>query len=230
MGQKLKASAGTWSPKASLSYQWRANGSAIRGATSSTYTLRSSDHAKRITVTVTGRATGYATKSVTSRATAAVVKPFSRTAAPRISGTVQVGKTLTASPGTWSPKPSFSYQWKVGGRAVSGATSSTYKVRSADKGKRITVTVTGKRSTYVTASRTSAATSAVKAAPRPSRTTPVNEWDCPSWAPIKGNRSSSGDWIYHVPGGRWYDRTKPEECFSSRAAAQAAGYRPSKNG
>jgi len=230
VGQKLKASAGTWSPKASLSYQWRANGSAIRGATSSTYTLRSSDHARRITVTVTGRATGYATKSVTSRATAAVVKPFSRTAAPRISGTVQVGKTLTASPGTWSPKPSFSYQWKVNGRAVSGATSSTYKVRSADKGKRITVTVTGKRSTYVTASRTSAATAAVKAAPRPSRTTPVNEWDCPSWAPIKGNRSSSGDWIYHVPGGRWYDRTKPEECFSSRAAAQAAGYRPSKNG
>ncbi|MCB7137209.1 sunset domain-containing protein [Cellulosimicrobium marinum] len=231
VGRRLTASAGTWSPKASLAYQWRANGAAIKGATSSSYTLPASAHGKRITVTVTGRATGYATKSVTSRATATVVKPFSRTATPRITGTAQVGKTLTVSPGTWSPKPSFSYQWKVNGRAVSGATSSTYRVRTADKGKRITVTVTARRSSYVTASRTSAATAAVKAAPRPSRTTPVNNgWDCPSWAPIKGNRSSSGDWIYHVPGGRWYDRTKPEECFGSTAAARAAGYRPSKNG
>jgi hypothetical protein len=31
--------------------------------------------------------------------------------------------------------------------------------------------------------------------------------------------------IYHMPGGAFYDRTNPEECFSSESAARAAGYR-----
>lgn len=48
---------------------------------------------------------------------------------------------------------------------------------------------------------------------------------CPSTHPIKGNHSSSGEWIYHVPGGSFYNRTNPEECFATEAAAQAAGYR-----
>lgn len=46
--------------------------------------------------------------------------------------------------------------------------------------------------------------------------------------PVKGNHSSSGDWIYHVPSGRYYDVTKPEECFDTPAEAEAAGYRASK--
>jgi hypothetical protein len=48
---------------------------------------------------------------------------------------------------------------------------------------------------------------------------------CPSWAPIKGNESSH---IYHVPGGAFYNRTNPEICFSTPAAARNAGYRASK--
>ncbi|GEM_PF-264178 len=46
--------------------------------------------------------------------------------------------------------------------------------------------------------------------------------------PVKGNHSSSGDWIYHVPSGRYYDVTNPEECFATPAEAEAAGYRASK--
>ncbi len=47
---------------------------------------------------------------------------------------------------------------------------------------------------------------------------------------IKGNISRSGDRIYHVPGGRWYDRTKispskGERWFCSEEEAQAAGWR-----
>ena len=67
----------------------------------------------------------------------------------------------------------------------------------------------------------------IKQGKRPNHTAPINEWDCPSWAPIKGNADSG---IYHVPGGRWYDVTKPEICFTTTAAARAAGYRASKNG
>jgi len=65
------------------------------------------------------------------------------TAAPSISGTAVVGSTLTARPGTWSPKPtSFTYQWNANGKAIAGATKSTFAPGAAQVGKAITVTVT----------------------------------------------------------------------------------------
>ena len=45
---------------------------------------------------------------------------------------------------------------------------------------------------------------------------------------IKGNINSSGEKIYHVPGGQFYDVTNPEEMFCTEEEAQAAGYRKSK--
>lgn len=42
---------------------------------------------------------------------------------------------------------------------------------------------------------------------------------------IKGNRNRRGEWIYHLPGMPYYDRTRPEEIFCTEAQAQAAGYR-----
>ncbi|MBO9131137.1 thermonuclease family protein [Bacillus sp. 165] len=44
---------------------------------------------------------------------------------------------------------------------------------------------------------------------------------------IKGNISSKGEKIYHMPNQQFYNITKPEEMFCSRAEAEAAGYRPS---
>ncbi len=50
---------------------------------------------------------------------------------------------------------------------------------------------------------------------------------------IKGNISSSGERIYHVPGGQYYDRTKispqkGERWFCTEAEAVAAGWRKAK--
>jgi hypothetical protein len=42
---------------------------------------------------------------------------------------------------------------------------------------------------------------------------------------IKGNRNRKGQWIYHLPGMPYYDRTIPEEIFCTEAEARAAGYR-----
>jgi len=53
---------------------------------------------------------------------------------------------------------------------------------------------------------------------------PISQNSCPGSAPIKGNQSG----IYHVPGGQYYGRTNPEECFASELDAQAAGYRKSQ--
>jgi hypothetical protein len=48
---------------------------------------------------------------------------------------------------------------------------------------------------------------------------------CPDGYPIKANANSG---IYHVPGGRFYDRTIPERCYAHTADAEADGYRRAK--
>ena len=55
---------------------------------------------------------------------------------------------------------------------------------------------------------------------------PQDDGSCPVSHPIKANDNSG---IFHVPGGRFYDRTKPERCYQSADAAVADGYRQAKN-
>ena len=45
---------------------------------------------------------------------------------------------------------------------------------------------------------------------------------------IKGNHSRRGDFIYHLPGQRYYEDTRPEALFCTEREAQAAGFRRSK--
>ncbi|MGO3394787.1 sunset domain-containing protein [Glutamicibacter arilaitensis] len=53
--------------------------------------------------------------------------------------------------------------------------------------------------------------------------------NCPAGYPVKGNRTGSQkEWKYHVKGQRFYNITKPEECFKTAADAHKAGYRASK--
>lgn len=167
IGVALKVSPGTWSPSAKLTYRWLRNGSAIRGATASTYKLVAADWKKRITVEVTAVSAGYTTTKSVSAATAAVVKPFAKAPRPRISGTARVGAVLTASVSAWSPKASFAYQWKRNGVTIPGATARTYRLSTTDYGKAVTVTVTGRATGYAATGITSFATAKI-AAPAPS--------------------------------------------------------------
>ncbi|MCW5950961.1 MAG: hypothetical protein KIT69_01690 [Propionibacteriaceae bacterium] len=110
---------------------------------------------------------GYAEgwRFVESTAVAPSVKPpkqYTKAARPTISGTAKVGKTLKVKTGSWFPKPGFSYRWYRSGTAISGATKAGYKLTKADKGKRITVKVTGKRGGWETLSKTSKQTAKVK--------------------------------------------------------------------
>jgi hypothetical protein len=90
------------------------------------------------------------------------------TAAPTISGTPQTGQTLTANQGTWTSDttPTFAYQWLAcdaqgnNCASISGATSQTYAVQSANEGKTIRVTVTASN-TSGSSTATSAQTAAV---------------------------------------------------------------------
>ncbi len=50
---------------------------------------------------------------------------------------------------------------------------------------------------------------------------------CPADKPIKGNVSSKGEKIYHLPSGVYYKRTEPENCFTTEEEAQKEGFRRS---
>jgi hypothetical protein len=221
VGSTLSARAGTWKPQpVKLSYQWLRDGKAIAGAKKASYKLVGSDAGKKITVRVTGSKSGYLN---TAKVSAAKKVPLvMRASKPKISGSTTVGSTLTVNRGTWTSGVRISYQWYRNGAAVAGATGSSYRLGAGDVGRSLSVRVTGVKSGYASETRMSAATARVA---YPTRTWPISAWDCPAWAPIKGNANSG---IYHVPGGRYYSRTKPEECFATEAAAQAAGYRRSK--
>ena len=88
------------------------------------------------------------------------------TGAPTISGTAQVGQTLTADTSGISDADgltnvSYSYQWLADDADIDGATSSTYTVQSSDNGKVITVRVTFTDDAGSDESLTSAGTAAV---------------------------------------------------------------------
>ncbi|MDF1488876.1 hypothetical protein [Tessaracoccus caeni] len=104
----------------------------------------------------------YAWPSATWKVKAKLLKKMTTSPTPKISGTAKVGKTLTAKPGTWKPSGvKLGYQWYRDGKKISGATKSTYKVSKSDKGKRITVKVTGSKSGYISVTKTSGKTSKV---------------------------------------------------------------------
>ena len=92
------------------------------------------------------------------------------TGAPTISGTVQVGETLTANTSgiidaDGLGNVQYEYQWLADDADISGATNATYTLAAADEGKAIKVEVTFTDDAGNDETLTSAATNAVSAAP-----------------------------------------------------------------
>ena len=139
-----------------FTYQWvRSSGvtdTNISGATGQSYTLTSDDQGNTVKVTVLfADDDGYA-ETLTSAATG-TVSPRANVAAtglPTITGTAQVGETLSADTSGISDdnglaNVQFTYQWirTSGGTDadISGATGQTYTLTSDDQGNTIKVTV-----------------------------------------------------------------------------------------
>jgi len=85
------------------------------------------------------------------------------TAAPTITGTPQVGATLSATPGSWAlPGATYRYQWRADGANIAGATGSTLALTQSLVGKAVSVQVTALTTGYPNAPAVSAATAAVR--------------------------------------------------------------------
>ncbi|MCC6495437.1 MAG: peptidoglycan-binding protein [Propionibacteriaceae bacterium] len=155
VGETLTAVPGTWSPEpVELAYQWYRGSTAIPDAKDSSYVLTDADADAALKVRVTGTKAGYNPVSKTSAATETVEQPgVLTTATPKISGTARVGKTLKVTAGDWGPGTvKLTYRWYHASRAISGATGTSYKVKSVDKAHTIWVKVTGSKAGYNSAS------------------------------------------------------------------------------
>jgi hypothetical protein len=140
VGQTLTADTTALGGSGDISYQWK-RGTTVIGANSNTYAVAADDIGETITVTVTRSGnSGH----VTSNPTDVVIDPSlpALTGTVNISGSAEVGQTLTADTTALGGSGDISYQWKRGGDTVIGTNSDTYAVTAADIGETITVTVT----------------------------------------------------------------------------------------
>lgn len=105
--------------------------------------------AANIVITGVGGAANVSITGVGGAANIVIASPVSTeapslVAAPVLSGSTEVGNTVSCSEGTWegNPTPTYSYQWKRDGVNISGATSNTYTTVVADIGTELTCEVT----------------------------------------------------------------------------------------
>ena len=156
-------------------YQWLADDDEIAGATNATYTLTDSEESKAIKVQVSFTDNADNEETLTSAATEAVAvaaAPQSNspaTGTPTISGTAQVGETLTADTSGIADadglaNATFSYQWLADDAEIAGATGLTYTLTDSEESKAITVQVSFTDDADNEETLTSAATGAVAGA------------------------------------------------------------------
>lgn len=164
IGSILSANPGTWSPQpTSFSYQWQRNGTAIAGATQVNYKVTTADAGFRLSVVTTAHTLGYFADSRDSASTAVIPYLKMTGTAPKIVGTAKVKRTLKVTLGTWTPRgATFTYQWYRNGKAIKGATKSSYKLTKTDKGRYIQIRAYGRAVGYTPLGLTSKKTARVR--------------------------------------------------------------------
>jgi hypothetical protein len=159
----------------SFTYQWLLNGTAISGATDSTYKVKASQIGATISVTVSAKKTDYTTLKITSEPTSAVIRGvLAVSGVPTITGTFKKGDTVTASSKGWTANgvattgETKRYYWYVSdgtdaptaGDLVQVGSSKILKLPSAAKGLKVSVQVVGVEDGYSSATSSFSAFSA----------------------------------------------------------------------
>ena len=196
-------------------YQWKKNGTAISGATLSTYTTTTLANGDVITCVLTSNAGCVTSSTATSNSITITTGASVTPAVSIVSGSgnsICTGQsvTLTATPTNGGAGPT--YQWYKNGTAISGATSVTYTTTTLANSDVITCVLTSNASCLSTTAATSNAitftitangTASVSISASPGNTvcsgqnvtftaTPVNGGSAPTYQWYNGNTAITG--------------------------------------
>ena len=192
VGHTLLCLTGEWYPDPDdYSYQWFRGDEAVGRSSeaessednSATYVITADDVGQVISCQVTA-----SNESGSSTAMSDEVGPIEKppsvpdapvnTTAPVISGTPQVGQTLTSTPGQWSNDPTvFENHWWRGTGQIEGATAGGYTLTAADLGANIRCEVTASNAGGSTAAFSNSLGPVVAEPVEP----PPTSWEPPRW-------------------------------------------------
>ncbi|WP_169542165.1 C1 family peptidase [Solirubrobacter soli] len=216
----LTTNAGSWSGAGNTyAYQWqRDDGSGyadIAGATKNTYVLTVADKGASIRSKVTATNPDTAVSAVSVGVGPVVADLPVNTVAPKVTGTAQRTKVLTATAGTWTGAGNaYTYQWQrddgSGYVDITGAKAATYTLTADDLGDTVRVKVTATnvdgavdKASEPTATVTTAlpVNGALPIASGTTRTGLVVTTTAGTWTPTgptyayQWQRSDSGSWV-----------------------------------
>lgn len=182
-----------WSdPTVGTRFQWYRNGVAVDGATAPTYVLNGMDDGWEVGISVRAvPAPGWAYNGAPIDSPTVVVENTTplAVAPPTVTGTVAVGRRLTATAGSWRPTaPTYSHTWRWfrGATPIPGATSATYVVTPADLGARLRVEVTADHPTWFSGPGTSLSSQTPVVAPGTIPAAWITRWPVRSGTPRVG--------------------------------------------
>lgn len=142
-------------------YQWLNDGVAISGATRTSYVLKATDVSHNISTKVTLTRTAYNTLVLTTDSVPIVAGTQTKQPTLGISGTTQLGKTITGLIGSWDSGVKLSYQWYRDSSVIPTAIAKSYKLTASDVGHTLTFRVTAVKPGYITVIATSAPTGVI---------------------------------------------------------------------
>ncbi|WP_181158504.1 CAP domain-containing protein [Leucobacter massiliensis] len=148
VGETVTAQTDGWQPEGVLfTYQWFLDGASIAGAIGRSLVLDASAEGKRVQVRVRASVPGAVAVSMTSPPSLVAPKQLDPTPGtrPTISGTAQVGKTVTVRLGSWAVPPSVS--WLIDGKTV--GTGASLVLAPEHGGKTLAVRATAQAPGYV---------------------------------------------------------------------------------
>jgi hypothetical protein len=161
VGVSLSADSGTWTyPPTDASgyvYEWQVSTNGTDwaaalgdGGDSSEYDVDLTDDNQFLRVKVTATNDGGSTIAYSDATSLVDILAPTSSAEPQVTGTIEIGRTLTASSGTWDYATDYAYAWQSSADGSTwetapgeGAASSTYTVAAADAGRYLRVGVTG---------------------------------------------------------------------------------------
>ncbi len=158
VGAKLTSSLTSWGTGTSYTYQWLRDSKEIYGAIGSSYIPTAQDTNTNLSLRVCGSKQYYEPRCVES--VQQIVNPgmISKVGQVSIGGaSTNIGATLIGNTTQWMQGVELSWQWLSDGIEIEGATGSSFTISRADRGRSISLRVTGSAQGYITVSKMSKA-------------------------------------------------------------------------